>query len=179
MSAIVAATHMAITQNQKILLISTSLNDDTMKNCFWHEKPSVLSGIFGSNVNIINQNGIEGLDRVVRSNRISPTIIKDYTKIVLKNRLEVLVGMTGTDEQFTNLCRQYQEIIVLAAQYYNYVFVDLDRNMSKMLQKEILKRSDVIVPVVSQRPLVIKENTDFFTKVPELDKVVTILSNHL
>ena len=68
MSAIVTATNMAIQHNMKILLISTSLNDDTMKNCFWREKNNFLSGIFGPNINVVNQSGIEGLDRVVRSN---------------------------------------------------------------------------------------------------------------
>ncbi len=168
MSAIAIATNMAIQHNIKILLISTSLNDDTIKNSFWHEKPNLLSGIFGSNANVVNQSGIEGLDRVVRSNKISPDIIKDYTKVVLKNRLEVLLGVTGTEEQYSNIYDQYLEIVIQASKYYDFVFVDLDKNLSGKVKREILKCSDIIVPIVSQNLITIQNNIDFFKKVPEI-----------
>lgn len=169
MAAVATATNMAIQHNLKILLISTSLNDDTIKKCFWHEKGGLLSGIFGTNVSVVNQNGIEGLDRIVRSNKISPDIIKDYTKVVLKNRLEVLLGLTGTEEQYNNITKQYLEIIVLANKYYDFVIVDLDRNMGKVLQKEILKRSDIIIPVISQRLQTLDECAKYFSSVPEIN----------
>ena len=169
MAAVATATAMSIQHNQKILLISTSLNDDTIKNCFWHEKTGLLSGIFKSNTNVINQNGIEGLDRIVRSNKISPNIIKDYTKVILKNRLEVLMGLTGTEEQYANITKQYLEIIVLANQYYDFVIVDLSRDMGNVIQKEILKRTDVIVPIISQRISTIDETINYFSTVPELN----------
>ena len=89
--------------------------------------------------------------------------------MVLTNRLEVLLGLTGTEEQYHNLCKQYQEIIVLAGKYYDMVFVDLDRRMSRVLQKEILKRSDVIVPIVTQKPNIIKENKEYFSKAPDVN----------
>lgn len=168
MSAIAMATNMAIQHNVKILLISTSLNDDTIKNCFWHEKGNLLSGIFGSNTNLVNQSGIEGLDRVVRSNKISPDIIKDYTKVVLKNRLEVLLGVTGTEEQYSNISNQYLEIVMQASKYYDFVFVDLDRKLSGKVKKEILKCSDILVPIVSQNLSTLQNNIDFFQKVPEI-----------
>ena len=168
MSAIAIATNMAIQHNIKILLISTSLNDDTIKNSFWHEKPNLLSGIFGSNANVVNQSGIEGLDRVVRSNKISPDIIKDYTKVVLKNRLEVLLGVTGTEEQYSNIYDQYLEIVIQASKYYDFVFVDLDKKLSGKVKREILKCSDIIVPIVSQNLITIQNNIDFFKKVPEI-----------
>lgn len=167
-SAIATATNMAIQQNLKILLIDTSLNDNTMKNCFWYEKPNILSGIFGANVNLVNQNGIEGLDRIVRSNKITPDLVKDYTKVVLKGRLEVLLGLTGTEEQYKELCKQYLEIILAANQYYNLVIVDLAKEMDKVLQKEILKKSDIIIPIISQKKETIQENIKYFTKVPDV-----------
>lgn len=167
-SAIATATNMAIQQNIKILLISTSLNDNTVKDSFWHEKPNMLSGLFGANVNLVNQNGIEGLDRIVRSNKISPELVKDYTKVVLKGRLEVLLGFSGTEEQYKDLCKQYLEIILAANQYYNLVIVDLAKEMDKVLQKEILKRSDIIIPIVSQKKETIEQNINFFVKVPDV-----------
>ena len=169
LSAIATVTNMAIQQNIKILLISTSLNDNTMKDCFSVEKQGMLSSIFGSNINVVNQNGIEGLDRIVRSNKISPNIVKDYTKVILKERLEVLFGYTGTEGQYDDLCKQYLEIIMAANQYYNLVFVDVAREMDKALQKEILKRSDIIVPIISQKKETIKQSINYFVKAPDVD----------
>ena len=168
LSAVATATNMAIQQNVKILLISTSLNDDTMRKCFEQTKKRGLSAIFGTSTNLVNQSGIEGLDRIVRSNKISPDIIKDYTKVVLKNRLEVLLGVTGTEEQYNAISKQYLEIIVLASKYYDYVFVDLDKRLSHILQKEILKRSDIIVPIVSQKPTAFEDYFNFFAQIPQI-----------
>ena len=169
LAAIATVTKLAIDQNVKVLLISTSLNDDTIKKSFWSEKKSVLGGIFGTNNNLINQSGIEGLDRIVRSNKISPETIKDYTRVILKNRLEVLLGVTGTEEQYNAISKQYLEIIVLASKYYDYVFVDLDKRLSHVLQKEILKRSDLIVPIVSQKETAFQEYEKYFEQVPEIN----------
>lgn len=177
LSAVATATNMAIQQNVKILLISTSLNDDTMKNCFWHEKKGMLSGIFGASTNLVNQSGIEGLDRIARSNKISSDIIKDYTKAVFKkNRLELLLGITGTKEQYEAIVKQYPEIITLASDFYDYVFVDLDKRIDYGIQKEILKKSDVIVPIISQNPQKIQETIGYFKKVPDVDINKAILT---
>lgn len=165
MAAVATATNMAIEHNLKILLISTSLNDNTIKDCFWQEKSkSSLAGMLGIKTNLVNQSGIEGLDRIARSNKISPDVIKNYTRVVLKNRLEILLGLTGTEEQYQNLCKQYFEIITLASKYYNLVIVDLDKRMNIDLRLKILKASDVLVPVISQRLETMKENIDFFSK---------------
>ena len=170
MSAIATATKLAIDQNVKVLLISPSLNDNTMKDSFWNEKKGILSGIFGAKANLINQSGIEGLDRIVRSNKISPEIIKDYTRVKLKNRLEILLGVTGTEEQYNAISKQYLEIIVLASQYYDFVFVDLDKRLSHVLQKEILKRSDLIIPIISQKESVFQEYEKYFAQIPEINR---------
>ena len=165
MSAVATAKNMAIDHNLKILLISTSLNDNTIKDCFWQEKSkNSLAGMLGIKTNLVNQSGIEGLDRIARSNKISPDVIKNYTRVVLKNRLEILLGLTGTEEQYQNLCKQYFEIITLASKYYNLVIVDLDKRMNIDLRLKILKASDVLVPVISQRLETMKENIDFFSK---------------
>lgn len=169
-SAVATATSMAIQHNQKIILISTSLNDNTMKNCFWHEKQKRLSGIFGPNISFVAQSGIEGLDRIVRSNKISPETIKDYTKVVLKDRLEILLGLNGTEEQFKALNKQYLEIIMLANKYYDVVIVDLDKRLEKVVQKEILRNSDIVVPVISQNMQTMDENTKYLSAHPEIDK---------
>ena len=107
-SAVAFATQVAIEHNIKVLLISTSLNDSIIKDSFWKEtKKSVLSFMTVNNNDAINSNGIEGLDRIIRSNKITPDIITDYTKIVLSGRLEVLTGIDGTEGQYDLIKDKY------------------------------------------------------------------------
>ena len=150
-SSVAVASQMAIDHNMKILLVSTSLNDRLIKECFWQEKKKIMSGVFGVNANGIEKNGVEGLDRVLRSNKITPNIITDYTKIVLaNNRLDVLLGMEDTGDQYDIIKTRYAKIISLANQYYDMVLVDLDKRLGKN-QEEILKMSDVVITVLPQR----------------------------
>lgn len=153
LSAVAVATQMAIEHNKKILLISTSLNDDTLKNCFFKDNEIAKRnmGLFGPNTNIAIENGISGLDRVVRSNKVTPNIITNYAKIVFKDRLDILLGYDGDQESYNQIIEDYPQIIDLANKYYDIVIVDLATYMPQMIQDEIIKMSDIIVATLSQR----------------------------
>lgn len=150
-SCIALATQIAIEHNIKVLLISTSLNDSLIKDSFWQEQKKKTFGIFGGNNNNIEKNGVEGLDRIIRSNKISPDVITDYTSIVLTNRLEILLGIEGTEKQYNDIKERYPQIISLASRYYDMVIVDLDKNIGEQTEIDILRISDVIVTMISQR----------------------------
>lgn len=98
-SAISFAVQSAVQHNIKILLISTSLNNDLIKESFWKENTNKSFGLFPNrtnNYNRIETNGVEGLERLIRSGKISPERITEYTKVLLKDRLEVLLGIYRT-----------------------------------------------------------------------------------
>ena len=118
-SAISLATYMGIVQNKRTLFISTSYNNNEIKIALWPEKNKNRSGLFGPNTNMasVNDNGIEGLDRIIRSNKISPSIITDYTRDALKGRLEILQGYSGSEEQYKEIQKQYIQILF----YYAYI----------------------------------------------------------
>lgn len=175
-SSVAVASQMAIDHKMKILLVSTSLNDKLIKECFWQEKKKKLSGLFGTNTNEVEKNGVEGLDRVIRSNKITPDIITDYTKIVLaNNRLDILLGMEGTGEQYDILKDRYSTIIAFANKFYDMVIVDLDKRLGKN-QEEILKMSDVVVAVIPQRQTQINKITESIEKKDILKSENTILT---
>lgn len=152
-SAIIAlATHMSIEHNYKILVISTSFNDNTMKNAFFREaKTRKNLGLFGPNTNVAMQNGIEGLNRFIKSNKVSPDIITNYTKIVFKDRLEILLGYEGEEKYYNDIKTSYSAIIELANKYYDLVIVDIDSKLNDDIQKEIIHQSDLIVATMAQR----------------------------
>lgn len=98
----------------------------------------------------MNDNGIEGLDRISRSNRISPDIITDYTRVALKGRLEVLQAYNGSEEQYKEIQKQYSQIINLSKQIYDTVIVDVDRCLENKTKLEILNQTDVVVAMTTQ-----------------------------
>ncbi len=156
MSVAAIATYMAIEHNYKILVVSTTNKEDILKRCFWEEsKIKKNLGIFGPNASLEVENGVEGLARIIRSNKISPDIITNYTKVVFKDRLEILLGSneTAKEDDYTEgkIEDSYPEIISMANQYYDIILVDLDYNVDEEIQNKIINSSDIIVINTSQR----------------------------
>jgi MinD-like ATPase involved in chromosome partitioning or flagellar assembly len=152
LSLVAVATNMAIEHNKKILIISASYNNDTIKNCYWGEANPKKGLLFKHENQVSLDNGIEGLAKIIKSNKMTSEAITDYTKIVFKNRLEILLGF----EQFVNFSEEeigktYADIIKLADEYYDIVFVDLDNELDKKASNEILEMSDIVILTASQK----------------------------
>ena len=84
---------------------------------------------------------------MARSNKISPDTIKNYTKVVFKDTLEVLFSENSVED----LSNYYPEVITMASQYYDFVFVDLDSNINENIERLILEKSDLIIANISQK----------------------------
>ena len=152
MSIAAIATYMAIEHNNRILVVSTTNREDPLKTCFWQEKKKRKNlGIFGPNASVEVENGVEGLARMIRSNKITPDIITNYTKVIFKDRFEVLLGCEEPPSDGTQIEPLYPNIINSANQYYDLVFVDLDENVDEETRKTIIHDSDIVVINMSQR----------------------------
>lgn len=160
MSLVAIATHMAIDYNNRILIISTTNKEDKIKSCYFEEKQAkkIRLGIFGENKSTIdNESGIEGIAKIARSNKLTPEMITNYTKVVFKDRLEILLGVerkdkksTEEDEMEKEISEEYVEIINLAKMYYDKIFVDLDCNLNEDIRKKIIDESDLVIVNTSQ-----------------------------
>lgn len=160
LSMVAIATEMAIEHNYRILLISTGYKNETLNRCFFMEQKTKKEnrGIFGPNTSSVAQDGIEGLVRIMKSNKLSPETITNYTKVVFKDeRLEILPTFTGEFNEYEDIKKMYPDIISLANSYYDLVLVDLDNEVDSYTQEEILKNSNVIVAHISQRLVSIDE----------------------
>lgn len=152
-AAALASTVMAIEQNYKILLISADINNDVMEGCFGaleSNKEIVKTLVKKTQVNL--ESGVKGLIKLADSNRITPEIIRDYTKIIFKNRLEVLYSPIHVSEENekTKIMGHMKNIILNASRYYDQVIIDLKKGFEYPEQLEILNLSDVIVANVDQ-----------------------------
>ena len=170
------STYMAVEHNYRILIISTGYRDDTLNQCFWKEKKAKRnSGLFGPNTNEILEEGIVGLAKVVKSNKLSPENITNYTKIIFKDRLEVLQGFRGETSDYDELEKTYPDIINLANSYYDLVFIDLDNEMNPSIREMILANSDLIVANISQRLTSIDRFMETRENTPILNSKKTLL----
>lgn len=170
------STYMAVEHNYRILIISTGYRDDTLNQCFWKEKKVKRNfGLFGPNTNEILEEGIVGLAKVVKSNKLSPENITNYTKIIFKDRLEVLQGFRGETSDYDELEKTYPDIINLANSYYDLVFIDLDNEMNPSIRKMILANSDLIVANISQRLTSIDRFMETRENTPILNSKKTLL----
>ena len=175
------ATYMAIEHNYKILVISTTDREDNFRRCFWEEKKKKKNlGIFGPNANLEIENGVDGLARIIRSNKISPEVITNYTKVVFKERLEILLGSESclrgentTDD--LDIQGVYPDIITTANQYYDIVLVDLDDNIENEIQKTIMHQSDIVVVNIGQRLRDIERYSELKQEIPMLQTKKAIL----
>lgn len=151
LSVVAIGTAMAIEHNYKILIISTGFRDDTMQDCFWEKnKNSSMYSVTGQKQPGINS-GFEGLVKIIQSNRTSSNIIRDYAKVVFKDRLDVLLSPTTDDPRvYNSMTQYYKDLIVLADKEYDLVLIDIDKRMNVNDKKEILRNSNAIMFALKQ-----------------------------
>ena len=105
------------------------------------------------------ENGIEGLIKLIAANKLTPNVITDYTKVIFKERLEIINGFLGAKEvtretnlkEYEKIQKYYIDLIKVANQYYDMVLVDLDKLIPENLRDEILNISNLNVYVLSQK----------------------------
>lgn len=167
-SAASVATVMAIDHNYKVLLISADINNAKMKDCFGSEESNreILKSLI-KKPQMSLDSGINGLLKMADSNRVTPDMIHDYTKIVF-NRLEVLYSPMNLEENKTqNFLEKMKNIILNAARYYDQVIVDLKKGLKYNEQLEILNSSDVIIANTNPGTKTIEQ----FFQIKEMEKI--------
>lgn len=158
MSLVAIATYMAINYNEKILVISTTNKEDKIKSCYFEEQQvkKLRLGLFGDKTSTIDtESGIEGIAKMVRSNKLTPEVITNYTRVVFKDRLEIILGYQpkeGKQEDIdvTEIDEEYPNLISIAKMYYDRILVDLDNNLSEELRQRIVDHSDLVIVNTSQ-----------------------------
>ena len=167
LSMVAIATNMAIQHNYKILIISTKYNDTTLEACYGAADNRKLVGkLIGTPMTNLDS-GIEGLYKIANSGRMTPDIISNYTRVIYKNRLEVLHGYKDLDlgvsnkDEYLKIKSKYKDIIQAANKFYDLVFVDLDKGTQDEMVNQILDISDIVVYNVAQKMNMIEEFVKF------------------
>ena len=160
LSMLAIACHMAVENNTKILIIDTNFNDPTIQNAFFPEQDSSTR----KTIKLLNKgkldigSGIEGLSKLLASGKTSGEVITDYSKVIYKGRLEAILSYTPEDEMDEQRVKQtYKDLVKIAGQQYDYVFVDVAKGFDDQTTNDILNLSQVIVYNLTQRQRDINE----------------------
>lgn len=173
MSMVALSTYMAIEHNYKILNVSTNFKDETLENSYWdlNKMENLVKSISNDQAQVELESGIEGLIKIINSNKTSNNIVSNYTKIVFKDRLDVLCAPKAQNyEEYKKITEYYPTILQVANRNYDLIFVDISKNMPKEQVKQILEFSDIIIMNMTQRQQTIddfiklREENDFFKK---------------
>ena len=151
LSSVAIATSMSINHNYKVLEVATGFMDKTIENCFWQpNRENALNLIPGMRQSTFNS-GVEGLVKIIQSNRTSANIVSDYARVVFRDRLDVLPApRTDNIEDYNRTTEFYAQLARIASRDYDLVFIDIDKRMPEKSKQDILMQSDAIVLTLKQ-----------------------------
>lgn len=152
-SALAIASYMGVEHNYKTLLMATKYNDQVAMQAFGANERKKTFGLFTNNKQTMDlESGIEGMSKLATANRLSPEMVPNYTKIVYKNRLEVVTApKKKMDLDYMKIYRSCEDILNVAKRYYDIIFVDLNNGIEDETTKEILKMSDIVILNIEQK----------------------------
>lgn len=181
-SAIAIASYMGTEHNYKTLLMTTRYDDQIALKAFGYEGTAKTVGLVTGNKQSMDlESGLEGMEKLVLAKRLSPDMVPNYTKIIYKNRLEVVTAPKKRDDlDFNRLYNSCKDILMSARQHYDIVFVDLNNGLENETTKEILKMSNIIILNMEQKPsemqkiYELKQNKELF----DAKKIMYLINNY-
>lgn len=160
----------------KMLLAQTHFSDFKMETSYFNMDKLASKG----NLDDITDTGVDALERLLRSNKISPESIKVYSKLKGKS-IEILYGSFKNDrDSFNRVLETVPFMLDYAVQCYDLVLVDLTKGTSVKEVNDILQKSDLIVVTMNQDKEVLKRMLkDFSTlKILQEKTVIPVFSKY-
>lgn len=147
------ASMLSIKYHYKSLVTQTHYDDMSLESAFFNMEKLSNKGSLD-----IADTGVDALDRLLRSNKLTPENISNYAKSILKGRLELLYGTFKNDtDSYSRILETFPLIIDYASQFYDIVLVDLNKGYSSAEVNQILQKSDLIVLSLSQNRQMLKK----------------------
>ena len=125
----------------KMLLAQTHFSNMKMESSYFNTDKLAAKG----NLEDITDTGVDALERLLRSNKISPESIQIYSKLK-GTSIEVLYGSFKNDkDSFNRVLETIPFMLEYATQCYDLVLVDLTKGTSVKEVNDILQKSDLAV----------------------------------
>lgn len=144
--AIAVSSLMGITHKSSSLLIDANSNAKKIASSYTLYDDLVNANSF-NDTNL----GMNAIMRLIKSNKLSPDIIQNYSKPVLKGRLDILYSaIANTQTEIRENLLSMPLIAKNADEVYDLVFVDLPKTTTDDSAIRVMEQADVIVCVIPQ-----------------------------
>jgi len=141
-------TYLSFFCNYKVLILNTKHNSTTFNECFWSQVADKVNFKDTSKTDIAS--GTSGLAQAILSNKTSPEIITNYTKVIFKDKLEVLTDKESSDEEYNKQKNLFKEMAKMANKAYDIVLVDITGDIKESFVSGMLETANLIVLTLPQ-----------------------------
>lgn len=170
------ASVVALERDYTSLILSTNYMDNSLEKSFINVgKLKARSSIDFTDV------GLDALERLIKSNKISVENLVDYTTPILKGRLDLMFGIQkNSQETYNKILELLPGVIKCSSTVYDITFLDIVSGQPDDRVKTILEMSDVIVVNVDQS---MNSLEDFFENVTKSNllkskKVILVIGRY-
>ncbi|OAB41251.1 hypothetical protein [Paenibacillus antarcticus] len=102
--------------------------------------------------------GMDALERLVRSQKLTPELVRDFTTPILANRLDLMTGTTKSDtELFGSISEVVNSIFDAAKQFYDVSLIDVNNGFDNSFTNTVIYNSDLIVVNLNQNQSVLEQ----------------------
>lgn len=151
--AVASAIATMTKNNYRILVTQTEYGKKDLESSFCN-----LNKTSSKSSADLADTGVDALDRLLRSNKLTPENIANYAKPILKNKLELLFGSFKNDrDSYERVLETMPLIVDYCSQFYDLVLIDLSKGFNNSEINQILQKSDLIVLTMSQKVNVLKK----------------------
>ena len=148
-NAVAVGTYISITHKLKILLMNNLIHKSNMESAFLLNDDDDTA--------IFDDSGIDSLMKLAFSSKLSPENISDYSKILIPNRLELLIGTSKTRQNDLNkLSDVIKYIATCAKETYDIIICDTNASLHGDLSIKMLDISDIVIINLNQNIEVLK-----------------------
>ena len=128
------------------------------KVLFTHSRKSktVLDRLYKTADTNLTKNGMEGLERLIKSGLISKEAIRDYADTIYKNKLYYLQSGYNVDETEIQNARQLFSVLQAALDAFDIVFVNACNDISSIATKSLLSQAHSVIVTLPQNQFVIE-----------------------
>lgn len=145
-TAIAVSSLMGITHKVSNLLIDATPNGKKIESSYTPYEDLVTTNGFGD-TNL----GMNAIMRLIKSNKLAADLIQNYSKPVLKGRLDILYSAYANNQVDERESLTSMSLIAKNAEdVYDIVFLDLEKSTTDAGVLKVLESADVVVCVVSQ-----------------------------
>lgn len=148
LNTIAVSAMLAMQYEYRILVTQTQSRFSTLEYAFIKANEASLNRLVHSRL------GLDELERLAKSRRLTEKSIENQAVILEKNRLDLLIGTERKDDQsLLGMKELVTPILRMASKAYDAVIVDLHAG-SHVISDEILEQSDlIIISLMQNKPL--------------------------